>query len=78
LAQHLLHLRARIDGLGKTLAAVSPLATLERGYAIVTDDTGAIVRDAAAMPAGSRVDARVAHGSLVCRVEEARTESQAP
>ncbi len=78
LARHLLHLRSRIEGLGKTLAAVSPLATLERGYAIVTDDTGAIVRDAAAMPAGSKVDARVAHGSLVCRVEEVRPESQAP
>jgi len=71
-------LSARLEGLGKTLTAVSPLATLERGYAIVTDPRGAIIRDAATLPLGSQIDARVAHGSLVCRVEEVQTEPQAP
>lgn len=78
LSGHLGTLAARLEGLRKTLTAVSPLATLDRGYAIVTDARGTIVRDAATLPLGTRIDARVAHGSLVCRVEEVQATPQAP
>ena len=59
------HLTARVR-------ALSPAATLERGYAIVTDEAGAIVRDAESVPAGATLDIRVAHGRLTAtRTQEA-------
>lgn len=51
------HLTARVR-------ALSPAATLERGYAIVMTDDGAIVRDADLVPRGAGLDVRVAHGRL--------------
>jgi len=51
------HLAARVRSL-------SPAATLERGYAIVMTADGAIVRDAADVPAGADLDIRVAAGRL--------------
>jgi len=41
---------------------VSPLATLERGYAIVTDADGKVLRDSAVLQPGDRITARLARG----------------
>jgi exodeoxyribonuclease VII large subunit len=60
-AQRLALLGARLDG-------NNPEAILQRGYAIVTYGD-AIVRDPSAVPAGARIDARVARGTLSARVE---------
>jgi len=49
---------------------LGPPATLERGYAIVQDTDGAVVRDAAAVAVTDRVGVRLARGRLVARVEE--------
>jgi exodeoxyribonuclease VII large subunit len=61
--------RERLLPLVRTLNAVSPLATLDRGYAIVTDAHGGILRDAAEAAAGTIVEARLAVGSIRARVE---------
>lgn len=61
---------ARLGPLERTLQAVSPLATLERGYAIVATESGAILRDAAAVESGALIDARLARGRLRARVEK--------
>lgn len=50
------------------IAALDPNGPLGRGYAIVTFD-GHPVRDAAAVPAGARIVARVQRGKLLARVE---------
>ncbi|HEY4366734.1 MAG TPA: exodeoxyribonuclease VII large subunit [Steroidobacteraceae bacterium] len=50
------------------LDAFSPLATLQRGYAIVTDASGRVVTDAARLPAGELFHARVARGRIEARV----------
>ncbi len=51
------------------LEAMSPLATLARGYAIVTlAASGAVLRDPAAAPPGTELEARVAGGRLRARV----------
>ena len=63
-------LTARLAMAEQTLAAVSPLATLERGYAIVTNERGDIVRAAAQIVPGATVRARVARGVLHCSVNE--------
>jgi exodeoxyribonuclease VII large subunit len=63
---HLLHrIDAALNDIGHLNArvrALSPAATLERGYAIVLTDDGAIVRDADEVPVGAGLDIRVAHG----------------
>lgn len=55
---------------GKALDTVSPLATLERGYAIVSrSGEQRILRHADAVAPGERVTARLAHGRLHCTVD---------
>jgi exodeoxyribonuclease VII large subunit len=56
--------------LARTLNAVSPLATLDRGYAIVSGEDGAILRNASDAKPGTLIDARLAHGRIRARVEE--------
>jgi len=58
----------RFELAGRTLHAVSPLATLDRGYAIVADAAGKVVRDAATLAAGDRVEARLARGRISATV----------
>jgi exodeoxyribonuclease VII large subunit len=62
--------RERLLPLIRTLQAVSPLATLDRGYSIVSILGGAIVREAAQAPAGTRIEARLGVGRIVARVED--------
>ena len=60
---------ARLGSLVRGLQATSPLATLGRGYAIVTlAENGAVVTDAADAPPGTEVEARLARGRLRARV----------
>lgn len=71
-------LRTRLAGDARALNTVSPLATLERGYAIVTaDQNGAVLRDAAEAPAGTRIRARLARGAVVATVDAAETPEDA-
>jgi exodeoxyribonuclease VII large subunit len=63
--------RERLLPLVRTLNAVSPLATLERGYAIVSLEGGDILRNAADAKPGTVIEARLAHGRLRARVEGA-------
>jgi exodeoxyribonuclease VII large subunit len=60
------------------LRALSPAATLERGYAIVQrSDNGAVLRDPADASVGDAVRLRLAGGELAARVT-AMTTSEAP
>lgn len=62
--------RARLDlkQTARGLHAVSPLATLERGYAIVFDAQGHVLRAAKDAPPGTLLRARLAEGELAARV----------
>jgi exodeoxyribonuclease VII large subunit len=53
----------------RTLDAVSPLATLRRGFAIVTRAAdGAVITDAATVRIEDEIEARLASGRLRARV----------
>ncbi len=52
--------------------AISPLAVLERGYALARDERGRLVRDAAELTVGSVLDLRFAHGEASAEVIEVR------
>ena len=61
--------RAALEQAAGRLRALSPDATLARGYAIVRADSG-IVRSAGEVEEGERVDVRVASGGFGARVED--------
>ncbi|MDQ3993537.1 MAG: exodeoxyribonuclease VII large subunit, partial [Actinomycetota bacterium] len=61
--------RAALDVTAGRLRALSPQATLVRGYAIVRAE-GGIVREAAVLAAGERVDVQVAEGEFGARIED--------
>ena len=55
--------QGRLDQLAAQLSQLSPLRVLERGYAIVSNQTG-VVTDAAAAPPESRIHVRLHRGAL--------------
>jgi exodeoxyribonuclease VII large subunit len=59
----------RLKLASRALTSLSPLATLERGYAIVTDAGGKVLTDSAAVARGSAVDVRLARGGLTATVD---------
>ena len=60
--------RERLGLAAASLDALSPLAVLQRGYAIAQDASGKLVRDAAAVNVGDEVNVRLAKGKLSTRV----------
>lgn len=52
------------------LDALSPLATVARGYAIVSDDHNTIIRNAATLAPGEGIRVRLQHGSFRAIVDE--------
>jgi exodeoxyribonuclease VII large subunit len=66
----LLRQRARIDQAQQQLKALSPVAILERGYALVFDSAGKLVKSSAQVESGDLVSARLARGTFTARVEK--------
>ncbi len=61
--------RGRFSLAAASLDALSPLAVLQRGYAIAQDTNGKLLRDAQAVSIGDSVQVRLAKGRLAARVE---------
>lgn len=59
----------QLQGLARSLEAVSPLATVARGYSILQHDDGRIVRSTNDAKAGEALNARLRDGVLRVRVE---------
>lgn len=63
--------RQRLATPARALDAVSPLATLERGYAIIKRDRDqSVIMDASRIEPGEQIEARVHKGALVCTVDK--------
>ena len=62
--------RADLGRQSASLSALSPYATLERGYSIVRGPTGAVLRDPRAVKRGEEISVRLQHGELGARVEK--------
>jgi exodeoxyribonuclease VII large subunit len=60
---------AALRGVADSLRALSPTATLERGYAVARLRDGTIVRDPAEATPGESLEVVVARGTIVTRVE---------
>ena len=75
------HHRAALIALKDALRTLGPQATLDRGYAIASLPSGAIVRDATQAQPGRALNVLVARGSLGTRVESvtaAETDADRP
>ena len=59
----------RLKLASRALQSLSPLATLERGYAIVTDAGGKVLTDSGAVARGAAIDVRLARGGLAATVD---------
>ena len=68
--------KSRFELAGRTLHAVSPLATLDRGYAIVADAVGKVVQDVSSLAPGDRVEARLARGRFSATVNCTTPEAE--
>jgi len=62
--------RAALEKSAAKLVALSPVQTLERGYAIVRTDSGDVVASSSGVSGGTHVDVTLAEGGFGARVEE--------
>ncbi len=69
--------RRRLEALAARLTALSPVAILERGYAIVETAEGGIVKEARQAQVGSRVGVRLWRGLLSAEVKESTPDPTA-
>lgn len=67
------HLRYQLNNHLSTLHAVSPLATLDRGYSI-TSKGSSVIDNAQQVSIGDLVEIRLAKGRLACEVKEINTQ----
>ncbi|MFY9791992.1 MAG: exodeoxyribonuclease VII large subunit [Candidatus Sulfotelmatobacter sp.] len=64
----LLQNKVRLERMGRALETLSPLAVLQRGYALIFDAAGNLVKDAAQLNPGDVVRARLARGEIQAAV----------
>ena len=76
-ASKITRVKAELATVTRTLEAVSPLATLHRGYAIVSQaDQQNILRDAAKVKRGDKIYARLSKGRIYATVDLVEPERQ--
>jgi exodeoxyribonuclease VII large subunit len=66
--------RARFSRATSQLDALSPLSVLGRGYAIVRDSEGGVVREALRVSPGAALSITVQRGTLSASVTEVRRD----
>ncbi|MGC2711105.1 MAG: exodeoxyribonuclease VII large subunit [Candidatus Sulfotelmatobacter sp.] len=61
--------KLRLERIGRALETLSPLSILERGYALVFDSSGQLIKDSLQVKTGDEISARVARGEIRATVE---------
>src|SRR6266481_952477 len=64
----LLRQKSILDQHEARLQALSPVKILDRGYALIFDASGALVKDSEHLKQGDRISARVSHGTFTAEV----------
>lgn len=62
--------KSRLANSARTMHALSPLQTLERGYSITSDGSGHALKDADKISIGEEILTRLNKGRLISRVEK--------
>ena len=77
--ERLVHTHASTLGaLDARLHSLSPLAVLDRGYALVLNAEGTLVRSTAQLAAGDSLTTRLADGAFISRVESTAPKQPSP
>jgi exodeoxyribonuclease VII large subunit len=71
----LLRKQGQLDRLLHQIEALSPLAVLNRGYALIFEPSGKLLRDAAQVRGGDEISARLAKGKLTALVKSTTPDS---
>ncbi len=58
-----------LDHLRQQIRSLSPQSTLDRGYSVIRDESGHVITDAAAVSAGTKLNLKLAKGSLAVTVD---------
>jgi exodeoxyribonuclease VII large subunit len=66
--------QSRLDQVAGRLEALSPLAILDRGYALVFDGSGRLLKEAAQVEVGDEISARLAKGTVTASVKKRSPE----
>jgi exodeoxyribonuclease VII large subunit len=74
----LLQNKIRIERMGRALEMLSPLAILERGYALVFDAAGQLVKDSTQVNPGDEISARLARGAIQATVKKTTPTADRP
>ena len=67
--RYLMRRRSSLEQASGKLHALSPVAILARGYSLIFDAGGALVKDASQLAPGDAIQARLARGKIDARVE---------
>jgi len=70
--QRLAESGAKVTALARELHAISPLATLERGYSITLNEKQQAITDSSQVSKGEELEIRFARGAIQCEVTEKR------
>jgi exodeoxyribonuclease VII large subunit len=70
----LLQNKVRVERMGRALETLSPLAILERGYALVFNSSGNLIKDAGQVMVGEEISARLARGEIRATVKKKRED----
>ena len=62
--------RQQLTGLARTLQGLSPLATLDRGYAILYNSKGQIISQQKQVQVDDEIEAQVSDGRFICQIKE--------
>jgi exodeoxyribonuclease VII large subunit len=73
---HLAACRARQESLAKQLGSLSPLSILNRGYALVFDESGTLIRSAQQVEEGQALATQIAGGRIESRVTGVHREEK--
>ncbi|HEY5068775.1 MAG TPA: exodeoxyribonuclease VII large subunit, partial [Candidatus Acidoferrum sp.] len=68
----LLQQKARLDRITRQIEALSPLAILDRGYALVFESSGKLLKDASMVAPGDEISARLSRGTVAATVKQTR------
>jgi len=63
--------KLRLERIGRALETLSPLSILGRGYALVFDSSGQLIKDSLQVKTGDEISARVARGEIRATVKKA-------
>jgi exodeoxyribonuclease VII large subunit len=68
----LLQQKAHLDRVTRQIEALSPLAILDRGYALVFDSSGKLLKEASKVAPGAEISARLSRGTVTATVKKTR------